>query len=219
MTDYGYWIMSAAGVLIAVSVFFGISLKNRTDIKDSFLSLPIASLSGLLFAKILGVISFGIYNLKTKTDASVLTVIRDGGFVFYGGMIGFFAVLILLKRYLPRQNTNLFAVCFPLFHSFARIGCYFAGCCYGKTINGVKIPVQLIESILLMLLFVCLLCLYLKGNRQIAKKYFLFYAIIRFFTEFLRGDEIRGVIILSFSQWISLAIVLIVLCGFFNSRE
>ena len=91
--------------------------------------------------------------------------------------------------------------------SLGRVGCFMAGCCYGR--NG--IPVQLIEAgfdIMLAVFFA------VKGKncafrRCAAARYVIYYASFRFVIEFFRGDAIRGHIgVLSTSQWISIVAII-----------
>jgi len=156
-----------------------------------------------------------------------------GGSVFYGGLIGGLGCgylgLKLLKQDV-KLYADLIAPLIPLFHGIARIGCFFAGCCYGipcewgftaegnplvAEVNGIsRFPIQLFESgcnlILAGVLFFLLKrsreSFILRGN--LLKIYLVLYGMIRFFDEFLRGDEHRGIWgIFSTSQWISIAIV------------
>lgn len=147
-----------------------------------------------------------------------------GGMVFYGGLFGAIigaAIYMKVLRLPLAPYMDIMAFCVPLFHGFARIGCFLAGCCYGvewkyglvthngleAAANGVpRFPVQLLESGLEFALFAVILVLYLR--RRLSGKliyvYLLSYAVIRFFDEFLRGDRTRGTVgILSTSQFIS----------------
>jgi phosphatidylglycerol:prolipoprotein diacylglycerol transferase len=156
-----------------------------------------------------------------------------GGSVFYGGLLGglgcgYLGVKILRQD--AKLYADLMAPIVPLFHAFARVGCFFAGCCYGipcewgfmahgntlvPPINGVtRFPVQLLEAVLNLILAGVLYLLLrrsrkspmLRGN--LLKIYFVLYGIIRFFDEFLRGDVNRGIWgMFSTSQWISIAAV------------
>ena len=70
-----------------------------------------------------------------------------------------------------------------------------------------RLPVQLIESVCNLLIF--LLIFYLFQKRIMEKRliflYMLIYPVVRFTLEFFRGDEIRGFVFgLSTSQWISI---------------
>ena len=72
----------------------------------------------------------------------------------------------------------------------------------------------LAEAFLLLVLFLLLLSLYMKGKckGRLMLVYLSIYAVIRFTLEFFRGDEIRGHLwIFSTSQWISLLTLLVVI--------
>ena len=152
-----------------------------------------------------------------------------GGMVFYGGFLGGLAGLLIFTRFyrsMKRENAlDLYAVATPLFHTFGRIGCFFGGCCFGKEstwgflvrenryypemVGVVRLPVQLIEAGCNLLLFVFLFVLFLKrkAERELIWVYLTAYPVIRFTLEFWRGDSIRGVWFgLSTSQWISIAL-------------
>lgn len=110
-----------------------------------------------------------------------------------------------------------------LAQGFGRIGCFLAGCCYGKETESVfsvifqnseyapnhvaLIPTQLYSSGLDFLHFLLLLLIARnkKEDGQVTACYLIFYSIGRFVIEFFRGDIIRGSVgILSTSQFISI---------------
>ena len=118
---------------------------------------------------------------------------------------------------------DIVAVCVPLFHCFARLGCFFAGCCYGELIDtpisvlyktayleaALRIPVQLIEVGANLIIFVICLAFLIKQilPQKILLLYLFLYAFVRFLDEFIRGDIMRGFVgIFSFSQIVSLII-------------
>ena len=122
---------------------------------------------------------------------------------------------------------DVLAVCIPLFHSVARVGCFFGGCCFGKESHSIiainyttkvfdevttayRIPTQLIEAAFNFCLFLYLLHLVRSEdwkNKHILRRYLFLYSIGRFVIEFFRGDLVRGVIFgVSFSQVISILI-------------
>lgn len=156
------------------------------------------------------------------------------GMVFYGGLLGGVAGVLLLCR---KRKKNFFSFsdlilpCFCIAHAGGRIGCLLVGCCYGVAkgelclagshtyqgtfavtyANGIqRLPVPLMEAIFLVLLSAVLL-LILRNNRHrgtVTAWYLILYAVWRFFIEFFRGDEIRGIYgIFSTSQWIGIAIL------------
>jgi phosphatidylglycerol:prolipoprotein diacylglycerol transferase len=126
----------------------------------------------------------------------------------------------------------------PLAHAFGRLGCFFAGCCYGVPSafglefnaselapHGVKLlPVQLIEAGCNLLLFVLLLVLsrFCRRRGLLTGTYLAAYAVMRFVLEFFRYDAERGVFWgLSTSQWISLLLLpaaVFILCFAGRSR-
>ena len=148
-----------------------------------------------------------------------------GGMVFYGGLYGgLLAGLVFakIKKYPKDELCDVVALFIPLFHAFGRVGCFFAGCCFGVESefgfsgrvyatgmreNITRLPVQLLEALCLVLLFgfVAVLFSRKKARGKLIFVYLLAYAVLRFVLEFLRGDEIRGSLLwLSTSQWISL---------------
>ncbi len=151
------------------------------------------------------------------------------GMVFYGGLYGALCggLLMAKKKKLPIGDIcDIFAVFAPMFHIFGRIACFLAGCCYGVHCDfglsgrmvaiGVRedvkrFPVQLVEAFAILLILILILVLQkknkCKGNLLFV--YLTVYAVVRFSLEFLRGDEIRGKLLMfSTSQWISLITIL-----------
>ena len=115
-----------------------------------------------------------------------------------------------------------------LAQAFGRIGCFLAGCCYGRETTsrfgvvfpegglapaGVKlIPTQLISSAGDFLIMIVLLLYYRKNKKDgtpgnVGFLYMLLYGVGRFLVEFLRNDNRGGAWMFSTSQWISMLIV------------
>src|SRR6266850_2424556 len=144
-----------------------------------------------------------------------LDFLRSGG-VFYGGLIGAVtSAYILIRRYgLPWWKTA--DACAPgiaLGNVLGRLGCFSAGCCWGKPttlpwgvrftelgheITGVPAgvplhPTQLYESFAMLIVFFFLLWLHRRRrfSGQVILAYALLYSAIRFAIEFLRDDP-RG---------------------------
>lgn len=162
------------------------------------------------------------------------------GNVFYGGLLGGIlsaliyskAVHIDYKRYV--DNAALFI---PLFHFFGRIGCFLSGCCYGKecslgfvykyslveSANNVRrFPIQLVEAGGNMIIFL-LLC-YLFNNKRFEKEllsvYLIMYSILRFSTEFFRGDQYRGFLFsISTSQLISMIVFVVGVVSIYSKHR
>lgn len=154
-----------------------------------------------------------------------------GGFVFYGGLLGgALGLIIYVKQFHMDlwRFADLYTTVLPLGHAFGRIGCFFAGCCYGipwehgytyySTVGATPLgipllPIQLIEAGLLAKLFAVQLILYLRSKRscQNTAVYFIVYPTMRFILEIFRGDSERGKFLwLSTSQWVSILILVTV---------
>lgn len=59
----------------------------------------------------------------------------NGGFVFYGGMIGsllFSGIYIAVKKLEFLEWADFFAPIISIGYSLGRVSCFLAGCCYGK---------------------------------------------------------------------------------------
>ncbi|MBC2716688.1 MAG: prolipoprotein diacylglyceryl transferase [Desulfobacteraceae bacterium] len=159
--------------------------------------------------------------------------IWNGGLVFYGGFIASAAVLIAyLKIYrLPLgKMADIAALALPLGHSLGRIGCFFAGCCYGKichqpwaitfrhpdSLAPVFVPLhptQLYSSGSNFFIFLLIFFFrrFKKYDGQLFWIYFAFYGINRSIIEVFRGD-FRGTTVFntfSISQVIGLSSALI----------
>ncbi|MEN3013021.1 MAG: prolipoprotein diacylglyceryl transferase [Endomicrobiia bacterium] len=231
-----YGLFVALGVLLAYNYvrYFGYKLKH---IKQEFLSnfLFYTILIGFLGGRLFYVL-FNFYYYKNNLID--IFKIWEGGLVFYGGFIlglifGVFYVIINKQNLFDIMDISSSGLYLGL--SVGRIGCFFAGCCYGKPTEsilgvvfshpeslaptGIKLfPTQLFESFYSFLIFIFL---HVLLQKQIFQKRLFFiggiiYSIFRFLNEFLRGDD-RGRFIynLSPSQFISIVIFLLFLLLFF----
>jgi phosphatidylglycerol:prolipoprotein diacylglycerol transferase len=180
-----------------------------------------------------------LLNLKEyRTNPLEMVMITHGGLVFYGGAIfAFLAALVYMKKaVLPLLDTlDLLVPFVALGHAIGRIGCFLNGCCFGRPACGFfgavfqdgipRIPTQLYSSLLLLCLF-----LYLKARLerrkfrgQVAYSYLMLYPAGRIFMELLRGDNAVAVSVLgmglSFSQLVSLLLLLIGISGYMAERR
>lgn len=123
-----------------------------------------------------------------------------------GGACFFLLVYFLLRKRMSLHLLDILPVipcCITIAHSFGRVGCFFAGCCYGRetdSVFGVTFPghthavhpTQLYEAIFLLLLFLILSFLVLRLRCPYTLSiYLVAYGIFRFCIEYLRGDD-RG---------------------------
>ncbi len=150
------------------------------------------------------------------------------GYVVYGGILGGILASYIYCRRKRVSFLEYFDLVMPavsLAQGFGRIGCFCAGCCYGRETdawygitfhtskfapNGVKlIPTQLISSVGDFVF--CGILLWYASRKpktgRVAALWMVLYGIGRFLVEFLRNDNRGSVGALSTSQFISIGIV------------
>jgi phosphatidylglycerol:prolipoprotein diacylglycerol transferase len=91
-------------------------------------------LCGIVGAKVLYVVNEWSYYTAHPSEIFSIATLQAGG-VFSGGLIAAFvaAAWYVRKHHLPPLGTcDAFAPGLALGHSIGRIGCFAAGCCYGK---------------------------------------------------------------------------------------
>ena len=235
------------GFLLAVAyaAAFICALLRRKKYDMSLLDTTVAMfmagfgalMGGKIFYVLQGIPEF-IY-LHNETGMNFLEYFNSAGFIYYGGFIGCMLMLLLCAKVyaIPALKlTDALLPALPLAQSIGRVGCFLAGCCYGMPLKGgiimtqqshemfgvALLPVQLIEAVACIALFIVMLVYESKPRRPggMLCFYFVGYGIIRFVLEFFRYDDIRGFVsVLSVSQWISLGLIAVGLVVFIIRRK
>lgn len=131
--------VSTYGLLVAIGVMGGIYIGYRNAKRvglrtDDFLDL---TFWGLVVALTSSRLMFVLTNLdRYRENYWKVFAIWEGGLVFYGGVIGACALGLYLmwRRNLPfLRSGDVIAPVLSIGHAFGRLGCYMAGCCWGKT--------------------------------------------------------------------------------------
>lgn len=238
------------GVMVALGFLLGMAYV-RTEARR--VRLPEDKVMDLFFCLILvGILGarvlYFINSASLASDPLEFFKVWKGGLVFQGGVI---ACLGFTVWYCRRHGlaffeiADVYAPALSLGHAVGRIGCFFAGCCYGDfcprdfplgvvfphtehAIAPVGIPLyptQLFEAAGELLIF-GLLLIYRKKkgfHGAVFLLYFIFYSILRSLVEVFRGDQIRGFVIegyLSVAQFISgLMIVGAVMLWFYLKKN
>jgi len=224
-----YLIMMLSGVL-AFGIYAGVTaIKRKYDLMDMamfFFILSIGVIIGSHFLYALVNYENAIYILKNIKQMNIINALGSifDGRMFYGGLVGSLVIgfFVVKKDNNYMKYFDIIAAGIPLFLFFAKIGCFFAGCCYGiqskigfryndskltETNEIMRFPVQLLESFFCLSLFIYLNFLLIKNkfNNKLLYLYLLIYSVGRFFIEYLRGDKSRGIwFYLSTSQIISI---------------
>jgi phosphatidylglycerol:prolipoprotein diacylglycerol transferase len=223
-----------SGVLLAAAYLLGLQMaivraRKRGLDHARVLDLGIyIIISALVGAKLLLVVT----DLRTfvANPSELMALARSGG-VFYGGLIVAVAVALLYIRRigLPLWTTcDVFAPGIALGHVVGRMGCFFAGCCWGKPtdvpwaitftspfaaanvgtpLNVPLHPTQLYEAGAEAIILVLLLATERRGRPYPGRTFWLYmllYAVSRFIIEFYRNDPRGAVMMFSTSQFISL---------------
>ncbi|MBU2488313.1 MAG: prolipoprotein diacylglyceryl transferase [Proteobacteria bacterium] len=224
---YGFFI--ALGFLAALGLILREARRLGVD-QDRIMDLAFYMLlAGIVASRA----AYILLNLgEFSQDFLEIFRLWHGGLVFYGGFLGAAAVyfFFLRRHQMPLWKTaDLIAPVIPLGHAFGRLGCFSAGCCYGKVCDlpwavtftnpqglaplGVPLhPTQLYEALGNFVLFLIIFYLVRPRKRfdgQVFFTYTLLYAVMRFFIEFFRGDYRGGYLagVLSPSQVAALLIL------------
>src|SRR5216110_1508039 len=135
ITVYTYGVLLAAAYLLGLKLAMARAKARGLD-ANRVLDLGIyIIISALIGAKLLLLVTD--FRAFTADPRELLTLARSGG-VFYGGLI--LAVIVALV-YISRVGLPLWTTCdvfapgIALGHVVGRLGCFFAGCCFGKPTN------------------------------------------------------------------------------------
>ncbi len=139
----------------------------------------------------------------------------QGGWVFLGGVLGGIgagAIAAGRNGVGVARGLSLMSVGLPLGHLFGRVGCHFQGCCFGKlsghllAVQG-RFPVQLLEAAGEAVIFSMVLYYFMRVTAKARRNchavgvlelmsvpvlFLTLYSSMRFVTELVRGDELRG---------------------------
>ncbi|MDR2427961.1 MAG: prolipoprotein diacylglyceryl transferase [Endomicrobium sp.] len=233
LTIFSYGLFVALAFFTAITYLSKQIKKSKEKIlsQDELYSLFIYIIvSGIIGARLLFVFS---NPQDFVLDPMSVFKLWEGGLIYYGGFISaaiFVLAYVRIKKISILKLGDFFAPALALGHAIGRIGCFFAGCCYGKETNvawsvvfrdknslaalGVHLhPTQLYESFGNFLIFFLLYFYSKKEHKKgfLVSFYFISYAVLRFVVEFFRGDPDRGgqYFGLSVSQILSLILFII----------
>jgi|TARA_B110000967_G_scaffold39403_1_gene39099 phosphatidylglycerol:prolipoprotein diacylglycerol transferase len=224
----GFGSISLYNLLIGIGVIFGLLLfENNNKKLPERVKFKLYNILFLSF--IFGFLGARISDLFFFSKAISINNLIYGSSTFMGGLM-FAVIFSFISTTFARINffyvINIFIPFIIISHVFGRLGCFFAGCCYGaETTNnfflGVKFPVdsipyfhygdvipihptQLYESFgLIIILFLT------KNKKNKITPYLMYYGILRFIIEFYRNDP-RGGLLFDFfspSQFLSILFI------------
>lgn len=227
--------MAALGLIFGLLLVVKLGREQGLD-PDKLWNLGIiAILSGIAGAKILLIIDDFSYYRTHPAQIFSLGTLQAGG-VFSGG---FLLALVMCIWYMRRnrmpvlRTCDVFAPGLALGHAFGRVGCFAAGCCYGREthvpwavtfhnplaneivgtpLNVPLHPTQLYEMVveLCNAAFLVWLIRRKKFEGEIIGSYMIIYGIARYIIEFFRGDPGRGEFLGFMSGTQAIAILLVI---------
>jgi phosphatidylglycerol---prolipoprotein diacylglyceryl transferase len=240
---FGHFFLPTYGFLVSLGVLLGLwvsvrnSEKQGIDGEKAWNFGILVVLSGIVGAKILYIINDWSLYAAHPSDIFSINTLQAGG-VFSGGLV---AALIAAAWYIRRNHMPALATCdafapgLAIGHAIGRLGCFSAGCCWGKPTNawwGVTFnnpianelvgtplghplePTQLFEAAVELANFILLTWLLTRKrfDGQVFSAYLVLYGVARYLLEFLRDDPGRGSVfggIMTGTQLISIGLVIL----------
>jgi phosphatidylglycerol---prolipoprotein diacylglyceryl transferase len=228
MTLHTYGLFVALGFIAGIATAIRLGKSTGID-ANNILDLGfIIILSALIGSRVLYIIINLPNYLANPLD---MLKIWEGGLVFSGGLV---AVIIVVLVYVRKYKYNIWSIgdlwspAASIGEGIGRIGCFFAGCCYGRpcdlpwavtftdpksiAIQNIPLhPTQLYSFISSMIIFAILMVLHSK--RKYEGQVFLWFLILhstaRLILERFRGDS-RGIVFsgnLTMTQFIALIVL------------
>jgi phosphatidylglycerol:prolipoprotein diacylglycerol transferase len=236
--EFGWFTVYSYGLLLALAYLAGLQIalvRARSRGLDSARVMDLGIwiiISALVGAKLMLLIVE--WRHFSENPRELLSLAQSGG-VFYGGLILALAVALwyMRRHRLPMWTTcDVFAPGIALGHVIGRVGCFLAGCCYGRATDmpwGVTFtdpfaaanvgtplnvelhPTQLYEAGAELLILGLLLGTERMGRPFPGRTfwgYMFLYGCSRYLIEIYRGDP-RGFVFgsVSTSQFIALLLV------------
>lgn len=229
---HGYGLMIALGLLVFLYLVQKDHRFHRLHLAPFFTSiLVLGILAGLIGGRLL----FFLTHPELYEKLIDIFIFFKGGFSILGCVL---AILVTLPAYLYYLQIpivpflDLIALYAPLLQSISRIGCFFAGCCYGlpsiapwaviytdvESVAPLYVclhPAQLYSAIGLLLIFALLYFIVqyrCKKNGQLVCWYIFLIGFERFLLEFWRGDRASDAFF-SLNQYVALGMMIVAAIG------
>ncbi len=233
VTIHSYGLLLATAFLVSTALLARLLEKEGVPRGRAWDLGFVVIVSALLGAKLLMVLTNWSYYSADFSRLLSLEFWQAGG-AFFGGLMGATLGSFLYLRRIPGLSfwkvADAAAPAIALGQVIGRLGCFAAGCDYGRPASvpwavtftseyahsnvGIPLnvplhPVQLYEAAGALLLFLLLLGMHGRHRfaGQIISLYFVGYGLLRFVNEYFRGDRLPGFVVeglVSVHQLISL---------------
>lgn len=239
LISIGSFFLPTYGVLVAIAFLTAIYLTGRLARRAGLESEKVTNLA--VYCAIAGMVGAKLFMFlfdwkayaSNPSDIFSFSTLQAAG-VYQGGLLlaVLTAVLYMRREHLPGLvTTDVFAPGIAIGHAIGRLGCFAAGCCWGKEchlpwavtftnpdahqltdvpLNLPLHPTQLYESMSEVAIFFFLWWYIHREHRAgtVIGWYMVLYSSVRFLVEFVRNHEQSLVAGLSLTQWISLGTLL-----------
>lgn len=211
------------GIVILLSILIGLVFnylfikKNNKKEKNALLYLFLL----FVYSFIGGLLLNSIVNFDVKNYSI--------GLSSYGGAIGVLICAVIFEKMNDSNGKYIKSaiLSLPLMYSISKLACFFSGCCYGIPYDGLfsvvyreglnisLLPIQLIETIVFMIVFI--ICYLNNNNKNIIPITMLLSAISKFVLDFFRYSHLSEV--LSINQVISIIFIIIGISIYFKEKN
>lgn len=155
----------------------------------------------------IALILYGAKMFSVMTSGFQISIF-EAGFSSLGGAIGLLLGIYIFGRIYPEGRSALwetYVTVLPLLYGISKFGCYLVGCCHGIPYEGPcavvydgkymqggpYFPVQLVESVAFICIFVVSLLIYLRGNRRnLVPVIMILCAFTKFSLDYLREEHL-----------------------------
>ncbi len=240
--------LNSYGLMVALGFFIGINLAIRRAKKEDEDEKKISNLIVLIFfSSIIGSRLLHVFaeDFDKYLDNPIkVFYLWEGGYAFLGGYV----LAVLASIWYTRKHGMIFLKIADIMSpsisiglAFGRMGCFLAGCCYGKECDlpwavifpphttgraGVFLhPTQIYESLSAIIIFVILLIVQnrKKFHGEVLYVFLIIYSVVRFLIEFVRDDPRGEIFGLSTSQFTGIPLfllgVILLGYGFMKTKE
>jgi phosphatidylglycerol:prolipoprotein diacylglycerol transferase len=216
----GNFFLPSYGLLVALAFLIGLAITTKLARRGGLDAEAVTNLgiygaiSGIVGAKLLMFAADLPYYVSRPGEIFSLSTLQAGG-IFYGGFVAavVFAFFYMRKKRLPMLPTlDAFAPGLAIGHAIGRLGCFAAGCCWGKECHrawavtftdaearrlvGVPLnvplhPTQLYEALAEAATFAFLYRVYTRPHPRgsVIGLYLMLYPAVRFTVEFFRHAD------------------------------
>lgn len=161
----------------------------------------------IIYIFVINILGFAIgskfFYLIDVSKAITISNFLNSGYSFIGGIIG---SILFVYMYCRKYNLNFvdwaiyFIIIYPLIYSISKLACFTNGCCSCIVPN---FPLQLLESLLMFILFVYLYKTYKNKHYYIfISKFLILLGVIRFIVDYFRYKRNILLLNLTLSQLI-----------------